>query len=68
MERWLRTSGIFEKALRPLWKFEGKFDDANKMADEVWKRLMAKLPIDAYIFNRKSSIAIIRERWIHKTI
>ena len=43
VERWLRTSGKFEKALSPLWKFEGKFDDANKVADEVWKRLMAKL-------------------------
>ena len=43
VERWLRTSGKFVDALRPLWKFEGKFDDANKVADEVWKRLMAKL-------------------------
>jgi len=43
VERWLRTSGKFEKVLRPLWKFEGKFDDANEVADEVWKRLMAKL-------------------------
>jgi len=43
VERWLRTSGKFEKVLRPLWKFEGKFDDANEVADKVWKRLMAKL-------------------------
>ena len=43
VERWLRTSGKFVDALSPLWKFEGKFDDANKVADEVWKRLMAKL-------------------------
>ena len=43
VERWLRTSRKFEKVLRPLWKFEGKFDDANEVADEVWKRLMVKL-------------------------
>ena len=43
VERWLRTSDRFADALSPLWKFEGKFDDANELADEVWKRLMAKL-------------------------
>ena len=43
VERWLRTSDNFADALSPLWEFEGKFDDANEMADEVWKRLMAKL-------------------------
>lgn len=43
VERWLRTSDNFADALSPLWKFEGKFDDANEVADEVWKRLMAKL-------------------------
>jgi len=43
VERWLRTSDKFADALSPLWKFEGKFDDANEVADEVWKRLMAKL-------------------------
>jgi len=43
VERWLRTSDEFEDALRPLLKVEGKFDDANEVADKVWKRLMAKL-------------------------
>ena len=43
VERWLRTSDKFADALSPLWKFEGKFDNANEVADEVWKRLMAKL-------------------------
>ena len=43
VERWLRTSDNFADALSPLWEFEGKFDDANEVADEVWKRLMAKL-------------------------
>ena len=43
VERWLRTSDKFADALSPLWKFEGKFDDANEVADEVWKRLMDKL-------------------------
>ena len=43
VERWLRTSDKFADALSPLWEFEGKFDDANEVADEVWKRLMAKL-------------------------
>ena len=43
VERWLRTSDKFADALSPLWKFEGKLDDANEVADEVWKRLMAKL-------------------------
>ncbi len=43
VERWLRTSRKLEGVMKPLWKFEGKFDDANEVADEVWKRLMAKL-------------------------
>ena len=43
VERWLCTSDNFADALSPLWEFEGKFDDANEVADEVWKRLMAKL-------------------------
>ena len=43
VERWLRTSRKLEGVMKPLWKFEGTFDEANKVADEVWQRAMAKL-------------------------
>lgn len=43
VERLLRTSRKLEDVMRPLWKFEGTFDEANEVADEVWKRAMAKL-------------------------
>ena len=43
VERLLRTSRKLEDVMRPLWKFEGTFDEANELADEVWKRAMAKL-------------------------
>lgn len=43
VERWLRTSRKLEGVMKPLWEFEGTFDEANKVADEVWRRAMAKL-------------------------
>ena len=43
VERLLRTSRKLDDVMRPLWKFEGTFDEANEVADEVWKRAMAKL-------------------------
>ena len=43
VERWLHTSNKLSDVMRPLWKFEGTFDDANEMADEVWKKAMAEL-------------------------
>lgn len=43
VERWLRTSRKLEGVMKPLWKFEGTFDEANKVADEVWRRAMARL-------------------------
>ena len=43
VERLLRTSRKLDDVMRPLWKFEGTFDEANKLADEVWKRAMARL-------------------------
>ncbi|MCR5641941.1 MAG: hypothetical protein K6G32_01190 [Prevotella sp.] len=43
VERLLRTSRKLEDVMRPLWKFEGTFDEANEVADEVWKLAMAKL-------------------------
>jgi len=43
VERLLHTSSKLEDVMRPLWKFEGTFDEANEVADEVWKRAMAKL-------------------------
>ena len=43
VERWLRTSHKLDDVMRPLWKFEGTFDEANEVADEVWKLAMAKL-------------------------
>jgi len=43
VERWLRTSHKLDDVMSPLWKFEGTFDEANELADEVWKRAMAKL-------------------------
>ena len=43
VERWLRTSDNLAKQFSPLWHFEGTFDDANKVADVVWKMVMVKL-------------------------
>ena len=43
VERLLRTSRKLEDVMRPLWKFEGTFDEANKVADKVWKLAMARL-------------------------
>ena len=43
VERWLRTSRKLEKVMKPLWEFEGTFDEANEVADEVWQRTMARL-------------------------
>ena len=43
VERWLRTSQKLDDVMRPLWKFEGTFDEANELADECWKRAMARL-------------------------
>ena len=43
VERWLRTSRTLEGVMKPLWKFEGTFDEANEVADEVWRRAMARL-------------------------
>ena len=43
VERWLRTARKLEGVMKPLWKFEGTFDEANEVADEVWRRAMARL-------------------------
>ena len=43
VERWLRTSHKLERVMKPLWEFEGTLDEANKVADEVWQRAMARL-------------------------
>ena len=43
MERWLYTSHKLEDVKKLLWEFEGKMDEANKVAEEVWQRAMAKL-------------------------
>ncbi len=43
VERWLHTSHKLDDVMSPLWKFEGTFDEANEVADEVWKLAMAKL-------------------------
>ncbi|MBQ9640417.1 MAG: hypothetical protein IJV06_02480 [Bacteroidaceae bacterium] len=43
VERWLRTSHKMAKVMEPLWKFEGTFDEANEVAEAVWKRAMARL-------------------------
>ena len=43
VERWLRTSRKLEGVMKPLWEFEGTFNEANEVADEVWRRAMAKL-------------------------
>lgn len=43
VERWLRTSHKLEGVTKPLWEFEGTLDEANKVADEVWQRAMARL-------------------------
>ena len=40
VERWLRTSDKFADALSPLWKFGGKFDEENALADKVWQNAM----------------------------
>ncbi len=43
VERWLRTSHKLEKVMKPLWEFDGTFDEANEVADEVWQRAMVRL-------------------------
>ena len=43
VERWLYTSHKLEDVKKPLWEFEGKLDEDNKVAEEVWQRAMAKL-------------------------
>ncbi len=43
VERWLRTKRKLEGVTKPLWKFDGTFDEANEVADEVWQRAMARL-------------------------
>ena len=43
VERWLRTSRKLEGVMKPLWEFEGTFNEANEVADEVWRRAMARL-------------------------
>ena len=43
VERWLRTSEELAKQFSPLWHFEGTFDEANEVADIVWKMVMSKL-------------------------
>ena len=35
VERLLRTSRKLDDVMRPLWKFEGTFEEANEVADEV---------------------------------
>ena len=42
-KRWLRTSDELMDVMRPLWKFEGTIDEANELADNVWKKAMKKL-------------------------
>ncbi len=43
VERWLRSSHKLAGVTKPLWEFEGSLDEANKVADEVWQRAMARL-------------------------
>ena len=43
VERWLSTREDFSHAFSPLWYFEGKFDEANEVADSVWQMAMNKL-------------------------
>ena len=43
VERLLRTSRKLDDVMRPLWKFEGTFDEANEVANKVWKLAMARL-------------------------
>ncbi len=43
VERWLRTSRKLENVMKPLWEFDGTFDEANEVADEVWQRAMVRL-------------------------
>jgi hypothetical protein len=43
VERWLRTSHKLEKVMKPLWEFDGTFDEANAVADKVWWRWSAPL-------------------------
>ena len=43
VERWLRTSDKLARNFSPLWYFKGTFDEANEVADMVWKMVMAKL-------------------------
>jgi thiol-disulfide isomerase/thioredoxin len=43
VERLLRTSRKLDDVMRPLRKFEGTFDEANEVADKVWKLAMARL-------------------------
>ena len=42
-KRWLRTSDELMDVMRPLWKFKGTIDEANELADKVWKKAMKKL-------------------------
>ena len=42
-KRWLRTSDELMDVMRPLWKFKGTIDEANELADNVWKKAMKKL-------------------------
>ena len=43
VERWLRTREDIAEAFRPMWRFEGTFEEANEVADVVWKMVMAEL-------------------------
>ena len=43
VERWLRSSGAITDILLPLDRFEGKFDEANALADKVWQDAMYNL-------------------------
>ena len=33
VERWLRTSHKLDGVMKPLWEFEGTFNEANEVAD-----------------------------------
>lgn len=42
-ERWLRSCNEAGEMLFPLIRFDGKFDEANALADQVWQNAMYRL-------------------------
>ena len=43
VERWLHSSDEITDVLLPLGRFEGTFDEANVLADNVWQNMMYRL-------------------------